>query len=193
MPGCSMQMSKPSPAPGLALTPRSRTCPRAARSAGPPAPRPRRTTRSCARPPIRSSPTGGLKRLTGNLGEGIIKLSAVRPEHHLIEAPARVFSSQKAVIDAFKSGALDGDAVIVLRFHGPQANGMPEVHGLTPALSVMQDRGQAVALVTDGRMSGASGKIPAAIHIAPEAAMGGPARPRRGRRYHPPRCRVRHA
>ena len=117
--------------------------------------------------------TGGLKRLTGNLGEGIIKLSAVKPEHHLIEAPARVFDSQQAVIDAFKAGALDGDVVVVLRFHGPQANGMPEVHGLTPTLSVMQDRGQSVALVTDGRMSGASGKIPSAIHIAPEATMGG--------------------
>ena len=118
--------------------------------------------------------TGGLKRLTGNLGEGIIKLSAVRPEHRLIQASARVFDSQQAVIDAFKSGTLDGDAVIVLRFHGPQANGMPEVHGLTPTLSVMQDRGQQVALVTDGRMSGASGKIPAAIHLSPEAAMTGP-------------------
>ena len=118
--------------------------------------------------------TGGLKRLCGNLGEGIIKLSAVKPAHHLIEAPARVFDSQQAVIDAFKSGTLDGDVVVVLRFHGPQANGMPEVHGLTPTLSVMQDRGQKVALVTDGRMSGASGKVPAAIHLAPEAAMGGP-------------------
>ncbi len=119
-------------------------------------------------------PTGGLKRLLGNLGEGIIKLSAVKPEHHLIEAPARVFETQQAVIDAFKAGTLDGDVVVVLRFHGPRANGMPEVHGLTPTLSVMQDRGQKVALVTDGRMSGASGKVPAAIHLAPESAMGGP-------------------
>lgn len=118
--------------------------------------------------------TGGLKHLTGNLGEGIIKLSAVAPEHHLIEAPARVFDTQQAVIDAFKAGEFTGNVVIVLRFQGPRANGMPELHGLTPTLSVMQDRGHKVALVTDGRMSGASGKIPAALHLAPEAAMEGP-------------------
>ncbi len=118
--------------------------------------------------------TGGLKHLTGNLGQGIIKLSAVAPEHHLIEAPARIFDTQQAVIDAFKAGELAGDVVIVLRFQGPRANGMPELHGLTPTLSVMQDRGHKVALVTDGRMSGASGKIPAALHLAPEAAMEGP-------------------
>ncbi|MDQ2089104.1 phosphogluconate dehydratase [Marimonas arenosa] len=119
-------------------------------------------------------PSGGLKRLTGNLGTGIIKLSAVKPEHRLIEAPARVFDTQDAVIAAFKAGDLEGDAAIVLRFQGPRANGMPEVHGLTPALSVLQDRGHKIALVTDGRMSGASGKIPAAIHLSPEAMTGGP-------------------
>ena len=119
-------------------------------------------------------PTGGLKRLTGNLGEGIIKLSAVKPEHRVIEAPARVFDTQDAVIAAFKAGQLDGDAVIVLRFQGPRANGMPEVHGLTPTLSVLQDRGHKIALLTDGRMSGASGKIPAAIHLSPEAMTAGP-------------------
>ncbi|UYV38862.1 phosphogluconate dehydratase [Rhodobacteraceae bacterium D3-12] len=119
-------------------------------------------------------PSGGLQRLLGNLGEGIIKISAVAPEHHVIQAPARVFDGQQAVIDAFKAGELDGDVVVVLRFHGPQANGMPELHALTPTLSVMQDRGQQVALVTDGRMSGASGRIPAAIHLSPEAAAAGP-------------------
>ncbi|MDU8926473.1 phosphogluconate dehydratase [Alisedimentitalea sp. MJ-SS2] len=119
-------------------------------------------------------PTGGLKHLTGNLGQSIIKLSAVKPEHRLIEAPARVFETQDAVIDAFKAGTLDGDAAIVLRFHGPQANGMPEVHGLTPTLSVLQDRGYKIALVTDGRMSGASGRIPAAIHLSPETMAQGP-------------------
>ena len=118
--------------------------------------------------------TGGLKHLTGNLGQGIIKLSAVKPEHRLIEAPARVFHTQEDVIAAFKNGELSGDTVIVLRFQGPQANGMPEVHGLTPTLSVLQDRGHKIALVTDGRMSGASGKIPAAIHLSPEAAGQGP-------------------
>ncbi|WP_137701987.1 phosphogluconate dehydratase [Marimonas lutisalis] len=118
--------------------------------------------------------TGGLKHLKGNLGEGIIKLSAVAPEHRLIEAPARVFETQEAVIAAFRAGELDRDTVVVLRFHGPRANGMPEVHGLTPTLSVLQDRGHKLALVTDGRMSGASGKIPAAIHLSPESATGGP-------------------
>lgn len=118
--------------------------------------------------------TGGLRLLSGNLGRGIIKVSAVAEDRHVIEAPARIFSSQDAVRDAFKAGTLEGDLVIVLRFQGPRANGMPELHGLIPTLSVMQGRGQRVALVTDGRMSGASGKVPAAIHISPEAAMGGP-------------------
>lgn len=118
--------------------------------------------------------TGGLKRLKGNLGEGVIKVSAVAPERHVIEAPARVFANQNSVKAAFKAGELEGDVVIVVRFQGPQANGMPELHGLTPVLSVLQDRGFKVALVTDGRMSGASGKVPAAIHVSPEAMDGGP-------------------
>jgi phosphogluconate dehydratase len=117
---------------------------------------------------------GGLKQLTGNLGRGVIKVSAVAPERHVIEAPTRIFHSQDAVKAAFKAGEFTSDTVVVVRFQGPQANGMPELHSLTPTLSVLQDRGLKVALVTDGRMSGASGKVPAAIHVAPEAATGGP-------------------
>ncbi|MES2916141.1 MAG: phosphogluconate dehydratase [Pseudomonadota bacterium] len=117
---------------------------------------------------------GGLKLLTGNLGKGVIKVSAVAPERHVIEAPARIFHSQDAVKAAFKAGEFTSDTVVVVRFQGPQANGMPELHSLTPTLSVLQDRGLKVALVTDGRMSGASGKVPAAIHVTPEAAFGGP-------------------
>ncbi|MCM2562398.1 phosphogluconate dehydratase [Lutimaribacter sp. EGI FJ00015] len=119
-------------------------------------------------------PTGGLTYLHGNLGEGIIKTSAIAEETHVIEAPARVFDSQDAVKTAFQAGELDRDVVVVVRFQGPQANGMPELHGLMPPLGVVQGRGHKVALVTDGRMSGASGKVPAAIHVAPEAAAGGP-------------------
>jgi phosphogluconate dehydratase len=118
--------------------------------------------------------SGGLKQLTGNLGRGVIKVSAVAPERHVIEAPARIFHSQDAVKAAFKAGEFTSDTVVVVRFQGPRANGMPELHSLTPTLSVLQDRGLKVALVTDGRMSGASGKVPAAIHVAPEAACGGP-------------------
>jgi phosphogluconate dehydratase len=118
--------------------------------------------------------TGGLVRLSGNLGEAVMKVSAVKPEHKVIEAPARVFHDQDSVKVAFKAGELDRDVVCVVRFQGPRANGMPELHGLTPSLSVLQDRGYKVALVTDGRMSGASGKIPAAIHLSPEADGGGP-------------------
>ncbi len=118
--------------------------------------------------------TGGLRQLEGNLGRGVIKISAVAPERHVIEAPARVFHDQQSVKDAFKAGTLTEDTIIVVRFQGPKANGMPELHGLTPTLAVLQDRGLKVALVTDGRMSGASGKVPAAIHVAPEAADGGP-------------------
>ncbi|MBP9951299.1 MAG: phosphogluconate dehydratase [Cypionkella sp.] len=118
--------------------------------------------------------SGGLKQLTGNLGHGVIKISAVAPERHIIEAPARIFHSQDAVKAAFKAGEFVSDTIVVVRFQGPKANGMPELHSLTPTLSVLQERGLKVALVTDGRMSGASGKVPAAIHIAPEAAMGGP-------------------
>jgi phosphogluconate dehydratase len=118
--------------------------------------------------------TGGLRLLTGNLGRGVIKVSAVAPERHVVQAPARIFHSQDAVKAAFKAGEFTQDCVVVVRFQGPQANGMPELHSLTPTLSVLQDRGLKVALVTDGRMSGASGKVPAAIHVSPEAACGGP-------------------
>ena len=118
--------------------------------------------------------TGGLKRLTGNLGEGVIKVSAVAEDRHVIEAPARIFHDQNDVKAAFKAGEFTSDTVVVVRFQGPQACGMPELHSLTPTLSVLQDRGLRVALVTDGRMSGASGKVPAAIHVSPEAAAGGP-------------------
>ena len=118
--------------------------------------------------------TGGLKLLHGNLGKAVIKTSAVKPERHVIEGPAKVFHSQEEMQAAFKAGELTGDFVAVVRFQGPKANGMPELHKLTPPLGVLQDRGQKVALVTDGRMSGASGKIPAAIHVTPEAADGGP-------------------
>lgn len=118
--------------------------------------------------------TGGLTQLTGNLGTAVIKSSAVKPEHRLIEAPAKVFHSQEAVKEAFKAGELYEDFICVLRFQGPQANGMPELHSLTPLLGVLQGKGHKVALVTDGRMSGASGKIPSAIHLSPEAKTGGP-------------------
>jgi phosphogluconate dehydratase len=116
---------------------------------------------------------GGLRRLQGNLGRAVVKISAVAPEHRAIAAPAKVFDSQDAMLDAFKAGALTGDFVAVIRGQGPRANGMPELHKLTPTLSVLQDRGQRVALLTDGRMSGASGKVLAAIHVSPEAACGG--------------------
>ena len=119
-------------------------------------------------------PTGGLKQLTGNLGRGVIKVSAVAADRHVIEAPARIFHDQDDVKAAFKRGEFTSDCVVVVRFQGPQANGMPELHSLTPTLSVLQERGLRVALVTDGRMSGASGKVPAAIHVSPEAATGGP-------------------
>ncbi len=120
------------------------------------------------------SADGGLRMLDGNLGRAVIKTSAVRPEHRQVKAPARVFDDQADFLQAFSDGALEGDFVAVLRFQGPAANGMPELHKLTPALGVLQDRGQRVALVTDGRMSGASGKVPSAIHLTPEAAVGGP-------------------
>ena len=120
------------------------------------------------------SATGGLKLLQGNLGRSVIKVSAVPDALHVIEAPARVFDSQEDLQAAFKAGELERDAVCVVRWQGPQANGMPELHKLTPPLAVLQGRGFKVALVTDGRMSGASGKVPAAIHVSPEAAAGGP-------------------
>jgi len=118
--------------------------------------------------------TGGLRLLDGNLGRAVIKTSAVKPERHVVEAPARVFADQNEVKTAFEAGELDRDVVCVVRFQGPQANGMPELHKLTPFLGVLQDKGFKVALVTDGRMSGASGKVPAAIHVTPEAKAGGP-------------------
>ncbi|RQO58157.1 phosphogluconate dehydratase [Variovorax sp. KBW07] len=120
------------------------------------------------------SATGGLKLLSGNLGRSVIKVSSVPDDRHVIEAPARVFDSQAALHKAFTAGELERDVVCVVRWQGPQANGMPELHKLTPPLSVLQGKGFRVALVTDGRMSGASGKIPAAIHVSPEAAAGGP-------------------
>ncbi|MBI2726621.1 MAG: phosphogluconate dehydratase [Polaromonas sp.] len=120
------------------------------------------------------SATGGLKLLTGNLGRSVIKVSAVPDDRHVIEAPARLFDSQEALHAAFNAGELDRDVICVVRWQGPQANGMPELHKLTPPLAVLQGKGFKVALVTDGRMSGASGKVPAAIHVSPEAAAGGP-------------------
>jgi phosphogluconate dehydratase len=119
-------------------------------------------------------PDGGMKLLTGNLGRACFKSSAVDPARWTVEAPCRVFHDQHEVALAFAAGELDRDVVVVVRFQGPRANGMPELHKLTPPLGVLQDRGYRVALVTDGRMSGASGKVPAAIHITPEALGGGP-------------------
>lgn len=120
------------------------------------------------------SSNGGIKVLRGNLGRSVIKISAVPEECHVIEAPARVFDSQESLIAAFGKGDLDRDVVCVVRWQGPRANGMPELHKLTPPLKALQNKGFDVALVTDGRMSGASGKVPAAIHVSPEAAAGGP-------------------
>ncbi|CAI9399747.1 phosphogluconate dehydratase [Nocardioides sp. T2.26MG-1] len=121
------------------------------------------------------APDGGLRVLTGPLGRAVVKTSAVKPEQRLVTAPAVVFDDQFELLEAFGAGELDGrDFVAVIRYQGPAANGMPELHKLTPALGVLQDRGQRVAIVTDGRMSGASGKVTAAIHVTPEAALGGP-------------------
>ena len=118
--------------------------------------------------------TGGLRLLQGNLGRSVIKVSAVPATYHVIEAPAQVFNSQDELLTAFNAGILNKDVVCVVRWQGPQANGMPELHKLTPPMAVLQGQGFKVALVTDGRMSGASGKVPAAIHVSPEAASGGP-------------------
>jgi phosphogluconate dehydratase len=120
------------------------------------------------------SPDGGMRILQGNLGRACIKVSAVERDRWVVEAPARVFHDQSEVLEAFKAGELTGDVVVVVRFQGPRANGMPELHKLTPPLGVLQNRGFKVALVTDGRMSGASGKVPCAIHCSPEALGGGP-------------------
>jgi phosphogluconate dehydratase len=130
---------------------------------------------SVVRPAARPfSASGGLKLLRGNLGRSVIKTSAVPDDRHVVQAPARVFTSQEALLAAFKAGELDRDVVAVVLFQGPRANGMPELHKLTPPLAVLQGKGWRVALVTDGRMSGASGKVPAAIHVSPEALAGGP-------------------
>ncbi|HBO9435434.1 TPA: phosphogluconate dehydratase [Pseudomonas aeruginosa] len=120
------------------------------------------------------SAEGGLRLMEGNLGRGVMKVSAVAPEHQVVEASVRIFHDQASLAAAFKAGELERDLVAVVRFQGPRANGMPELHKLTPFLGVLQDRGFKVALVTDGRMSGASGKVPAAIHVSPEAIAGGP-------------------
>jgi phosphogluconate dehydratase len=119
------------------------------------------------------SPDGGLRVLSGNLGRAVIKVSAVKPEHRVVRAPAAVFHDQAELLAAYRRGELARDVVAVVRFQGPHANGMPELHAMTPALANLQDQGHHVALVTDGRMSGASGKVPAAIHVTPEAACGG--------------------
>jgi len=120
------------------------------------------------------SADGGLKRLRGNLGRAIVKTSAVAAQHRRVRAPAIVVDSQQALADLYRQGALDRDCVAIVRHQGPQANGMPELHKLTPILGILQDKGRSVALVTDGRMSGASGKVPAAIHLSPETIAGGP-------------------
>jgi phosphogluconate dehydratase len=120
------------------------------------------------------SASGGLRLLQGNLGRSVIKVSAVPEDRHVVEAPAKVFNSQEEMLNAFQAGEMNRDMVCVVRWQGPQANGMPELHKLTPSLAVLQGQGFKVALVTDGRMSGASGKVPAAIHVSPEAASGGP-------------------
>jgi phosphogluconate dehydratase len=120
------------------------------------------------------STDGGLKLLQGNLGRAVLKVSAVKPEHRTVEAPALLFDSQEQLAEAFQRGELKRDFVAILRFQGPRANGMPELHKLTPLLGILQDQGYKVALVTDGRMSGASGKVPAAIHVTPECLAGGP-------------------
>ena len=116
---------------------------------------------------------GGLRLLAGNLGQGVIKISAVAPEYRVLEAPCIVFDSQDDLYAAFKRGELERDFIAVVRFQGPRANGMPELHKMTPPLGLLQDKGFKVALVTDGRMSGASGKVPSAIHMSPEALYGG--------------------
>ena len=119
-------------------------------------------------------PDGGLRLLQGNLGRAVVKTSAIKPQHRIIEAPAKIFHSQDALREAFETGELNEDFVAVITYQGPRANGMPELHKLTPVLGVLLDRGFKVALVTDGRMSGASGKVPAAIHVSPECSLGGP-------------------
>uniref|UniRef100_UPI003561AE6B dihydroxy-acid dehydratase domain-containing protein n=1 Tax=Pseudoalteromonas sp. TaxID=53249 RepID=UPI003561AE6B len=119
------------------------------------------------------NPQGGLQLLTGNLGHAVIKVSAVQEQHQVVTAPAKVFNSQAGLQDAFARGELETDFIAVIKEQGPKAKGMPELHKLTPIMATLQDKGFKVAIVTDGRMSGASGKVPAAIHLAPEAVEGG--------------------
>src|SRR3954452_7386407 len=139
-----------------------------------PAPRATRDAQVLRAAPAAFAPDGGIRVLDGALGRAVMKVSAVAHEHRVVTAPARVFDDQAGFLAAFDRGDLDGDLVAVVRHQGPRANGMPELHKLIPALGVLQDRGHRVALVTDGRMSGASGKVPAAIHCTPEASAGGP-------------------
>jgi phosphogluconate dehydratase len=120
------------------------------------------------------SADGGLRLLQGNLGRSVVKVSAVKPEHRVVRAQAVVVSDQQDLLTLFNEGKLERDLIAVVRYQGPRANGMPELHKLTPPLAVLQDKGFKVALVTDGRMSGASGKVPAAIHLSPEALSNGP-------------------
>jgi phosphogluconate dehydratase len=145
----------------------------AGRFAAKPPPAQSRDPEVLRRPEAPFQNDGGLRLLDGNLGRAIVKVSAVQPAHRVVEAPCRIFDDQLAVVRAFEAGELTGDVVVVVRHQGPKANGMPELHKLTPVLGVLLDRGQQVALVTDGRMSGASGKVLAAIHVTPEASDGG--------------------
>ncbi len=170
---CCTATRAPSGANASSTTRSSRISTTPARSMAPGARRSRATPACCAALTIRSSRPADLRVLEGPLGRAVIKTSAVAPERHVIEAPARVFHSQEELHAAFRAGELDRDVVAVVRFQGPKAIGMPELHKLMPPLGVLQDRGHKVALVTDGRLSGASGKVPSAIHVTPEAAAGG--------------------
>ncbi len=138
-----------------------------------PAPEVSADTKVLAKAEAPFQPDGGIKMLSGNIGSAIIKISAVKPDRHVIEAPAKIFHDQAEMQDAFKAGKLEGDFIAVVRYQGPKANGMPELHKLMTVLGILQDRGQRVALVTDGRLSGASGKVPSAIHVTPEALDNG--------------------
>jgi len=141
--------------------------------ARPPAPEVSADAKVLAKAETPFQPDGGIKVLSGNIGSAIIKVSAVKPDRHVIEAPAKIFHDQAEMQDAFKAGKLEGDFIAVVRYQGPKANGMPELHKLMTVLGILQDRGQRVALVTDGRLSGASGKVPSAIHVTPEALDNG--------------------
>lgn len=141
--------------------------------ARPPAPEVSADAKVLAKAEAPFQPDGGIKVLSGNIGSAIIKVSAVKPDRHVIEAPAKIFHDQAEMQDAFKAGKLEGDFIAIVRYQGPKANGMPELHKLMTVLGILQDRGQRVALVTDGRLSGASGKVPSAIHVTPEALDNG--------------------